>query len=148
MFGIISFINQFFRGLGGAFANSIVVILNHLIFKVVYLCAIFSFILLIIAYKINNYLLSSLIILIISLSILMFVVFNIYTVSKIHTYTIDKRRASTSSTNTFWGDFSSFVMLLLFKCIYDSCGLITTLVIFLILFVILLLPRKVINKLP
>ncbi len=142
LFGVVSFVNQLLRGIGGACANFFVKLFKTSITKIEYMFVILAFLMILSAYKVNNYIFSALAIFIVSAAIMLFVVFNIYTVSKIHANTPDASRASTSSTSTFWGDFSAFIMLISFKFLYDGVGLKYTLLIFFLLAMILLFPRR------
>lgn len=142
-YGIINFVNQFLRGMGGLFAKQVVEYTQkYKLIKIEYLSVIVSFLLLLWAHHHKNYILVTACLLVICFAIFMFVVFNIFTVSKIHENTQNENRATTSSTNTFFGDFSSFLLLLVFKFLYDGFGFINAMLIFLGLFIILLFPRK------
>lgn len=142
-YGIINFVNQFLRGMGGLFAKQVVEYTQkYKLIKIEYLSVIVSFLLLLWAHHLKNYILVTTCLLVICFAIFMFVVFNIFTVSKIHENTQNENRATTSSTNTFFGDFSSFLLLLVFKFLYDGFGFINAMLIFLGLFIILLFPRK------
>lgn len=142
-YGIINFVNQFLRGIGGLFAKQVVETLKPFkLVQVEYTAVVVSFLLLLWAYYIKNYILVTLALLIICVAIFMFVVFNIFTVSKIHENTQDEKRATTSSTNTFFGDFSSFLLLLIFKFLFDAVGFEKAMLGFLGVFIILLFPYK------
>ncbi len=149
LFGIVSFVNQSFRGLGGWFAHKFVSAIGKYLISIEYIFTVTSFLLLIIANYYKNYILSTAVIILISFSICLFVVFNVFTVSKIHENTPSSSRASTSSVNTFLGDFAAFAFLLMFKFVYDYMGIIPTQILFLILSIILLFPglKKIFNKL-
>ncbi|MBR1943210.1 MFS transporter [bacterium] len=142
-YGIITFINQSLRGFGGMFANRYCKIFsNEFLIKSEYTVSILSFLVLLIAVYVKNVWLTVASLILISFGIFMFVIFNIYTISKIHENIEDKYRATLASTNTFFSDFASFIMLLLFKISFDNFGLIKTLLIFLVIFLFLLRPYK------
>ena len=148
LFGIVSFVNQTLRGVGGLFAKQFTAKWHSKkLINIEYIATLCSFLLILSAYQMKNYIFISGVILTICLAICLFVIFNIYTVSKIHENTNDFNRATTSSTNTFFGDFASFFFLLSFKYLYDLCGITITLATFFILFSVLLFPRnKFLNK--
>lgn len=142
-FGAINFINQILRGMGGIVAKKICKVLQHnRLIKIEYYIVVFSFLILVTAINLKNMYFTVFSLIIISLGILMFVVFNILTISKIHASIDDKYRATLSSTNTFFSDFSSFILLLLFKISFDAFGLIPTILIFLAGTLFLLRPDK------
>jgi hypothetical protein len=143
LFGIISFINQSFRGLGGFFAKNIVerISSNRKLIIIEYFAVILSFLLLIIGYAIKNYVLTTIFLILICFAIFMFVIFGVFNIYKIHEYTFDYKRASTSSVNVFFEDFSSFLLLLIFKFLYDVLGIKYSLLIFAIIFMVLLFPN-------
>lgn len=142
-YGVINFINQILRGVGGAVAKKVCSILqNKSLIKTEYYIVVVSFLILVTAINLKNTYFTVISLIIISFGILMFVVFNILTISKIHENIEDKYRATLSSTNTFFSDFSSFILLLLFKVSFDSFGLIPTLLIFLGVALFLLRPDK------
>ncbi len=141
LFGLINFINQVFRGLAGKFANVFINKFKQYLFSIEYAAVVISFIFLILSLFIKNYVFVSVSLLLICCAIFLFVIFNIYTISKIHENTQDSNRASTSSANTFFGDFASFFFLIIFKCFYDNFGISKALIIFLILSLVLLFPK-------
>lgn len=142
-YGVINFINQFLRGIGGLTASKVINKLGERnLFKVEYMCVPVSFVLLLFAVWAKNPFSSVLTAIIISFAILFFVVFNIFSVAKIHENTPNYKRAMTSSTNTFFGDFASFVLLLGFKFLYDYFGLSNALLIYAVIFSILLLSMS------
>lgn len=142
-YGAINFTNQILRGMGGIAAKKVCQMFQykHLI-RLEYYIVVFSFLILITAINLKNIYFTVISLVIISFGILMFVVFNILTISKIHENIDDKYRATLSSTNTFFSDFSSFILLLLFKISFDYIGLIPTLLIFLGVVLFLLRPDK------
>ena len=142
-YGIINFINQLLRGIGGAYAQKISLILkNKTLVNLEYSVVIFSFLVLLYAIHLKNVWFTVLSLVVISIGILLFVIFNIYSISKIHENIQNKYRATLASTNTFFSDFASFFLLLMFKISYDYIGLIKTLLIFLVVFIFLLRPNK------
>lgn len=143
LFGVISFINQCLRGLGGFFAKNIIkkITSNKYLYFIEYFMVITSFVLLIIGYQTKNYILTTLFLIIICIAIFMFVIFGIFNTAKIHENTDDYKRASTSSINVFFEDFSSFLLLLIFKFLYDAVGINYSLFIYALIFTILLLPN-------
>jgi len=147
LFGIVSFTNQMLRAAGGIFANKFIKLLNdNILIKIEYFAVLISFLALIFAYGLKSYVSVSILILIVCLAICLYVIFNIYTVAKIHENVSDIHRATMSSTNTFLGDFASFFLLLSFKFIYDLFDIKITLLIFFILFLIILFPYKRVNE--
>ena len=147
IFGVVSFINQILRGIGGLCAKKFLnFISQNNLLKMEYLSVILSFLLILACYKIKLYIPILLCIVLICFAIMFFVIFNVLTVSKIHDNTDDCNRAVTSSTNTFFGDFASFFLLLVFKYLYDNFGIQNSLLIFLVLFTIILFPIKEMKK--
>ena len=148
LFAVASFINQIFRALGAGFAKKIVDKFSKSLINITYGFIIISFSCLIIANSLKQYIFSISVIFVISLAICFFIIFNIFTVSKIHEYATDNVRATTSSINTFLGDFSAFIFLLAFKFCYDFLGISTSIILFLITFSVLLFPgfQKIFNK--
>ena len=147
LFGLISFINQTLRAVGGWNANKILSKFSNkslIIFE--YAGVMISFALLLFGYITKNYILIFVPLVIICLIIMMFVVFNIFTVSKIHQYTKDYNRAVTSSTNTFIEDFMSVFLLLGFKVLYDKFGFIYSILISMIIVGLMLFPRMRVIK--
>ena len=140
LFGAASFINQIFRALGGYFANKIVFKYEKSLIGIEYFCVTLSLIMLITANYLKIYIFSFFAVFILSIAICLFVVFNIYTVSKIHTACQSSARATTSSVNTFIGDFTAFLFLLAFKFLYDIFDLNIALFIFTIIVLVLLYP--------
>ncbi len=143
IFGVISFINQSLRGLGGLCARRVTNIISPIgLLKLEYAVVILSFIAILISYRIKQYVPVSVCIILICFSIMFFVMFNVITISKIHEYIDDTNRATISSTNTFFGDFSAFILLLVFKFLYDYFGIFISLLIFAAIFAIILFPHK------
>ena len=140
-YGAINFINQLLRGLGGLWAKNCLRWKNDKLIKLAYLSVIVSFILLIAGYIVANCIITSIILILICLAILLFVVFNIFTVSRIHKNTYSFKRAAISSTNTFLTDFASFFLLLSFKFLYDALGVMNTIIIFAVVSIIVLFPK-------
>ena len=141
VFGILSFINQALRGIGGLFAEKICKTLNNTLIYIEYFVLLFSFILLLYAHSQKNYIIVLSALLVICVSILIFYVFNTYTISKVHANTQDYKRSTTSSTNTFFGDFASFLFLYLFKHLYDTLGFNISVCIFMMFSAIFLFPK-------
>ena len=147
-YGIVNFINQVLRGMAGLNAKFFSDKFSGFsLIKIEYSATIISFLILLYALSIKNYIIASVIIIIICIAIYLYVIFNIYTVCKIHENTQDYKRATTSSTNTFFSDFAAFLFLLIFKGLYDNIGLNKTLILFTVVFAIILFPaRKLLNK--
>ena len=142
LFGVINFINQILRGLGGFLAKNFTQkIYGTKIIIIEYIAVLLSFVLLLLGYDIKNYILTTGFLIIICFAIHLFVIFNIYNVSKIHEITYDYRRAATSSANTFFEDFASFFLLLIFKFLYDAQGFDGSLIIFGFISTIMLFPN-------
>ncbi len=140
-YGVVNFINQILRAGGALFAHRFIKnIKPYALINVVYLSVALSFGLLICGYIFKNYLLILLFLIIICIVIFMFVVFNIFSVAKVHENTKDFNRASTSSVYTFCDDFMSFFLLLNFKFLYDKIGILNSLVVFLVIAAVFLLP--------
>lgn len=141
LWGVVNFVNQMLRGLGGLSAKKIVSKISQTaLLKFEYASVLISFAVLILSVCLKNYIVAFICLMIICLAIFMFVIFNIFTIAKIHENTYDYKRATTSSTNTFFGDFASFALLLAFKFMYDLCGLIPSLLIFLLVSAVVLIP--------
>lgn len=142
-YGVINFINQFLRGLGGFYAKKVCnILVDKKLINTEYCVVIISFVILISAIYFKNVYFSVISLIIISFGILFFVIFNVFTISKIHENIDDKFRATLASTNTFFADFAAFLLLLMFKLSYDNFGLIKTLLIFLALILFVLRPNK------
>lgn len=142
LYGVVNFVNQMLRALGGLKAKEIVKkISNITLVRIEYAAVILSFLLLLAGYLIKNYIFIFISLLVICCAIFMFVVFSIFTVSKIHYYTYDYNRATTASVNTFVEDFLSVFLLLGFKYLYDKVGFAYSISIFIILVMIILFPR-------
>ncbi len=140
-YGAVNVINQLLRSFAGKAADFISRFYSKYLVLISYIFVFVSFLTLIFAYNVKNYILSFAVITFICVAVLFFLVFNIYTISLIHKNTQNINRATTSSTNTFFGDFSSFVFLLIFKYLHGFFGLNKTLLIFGILFLIILFPK-------
>ena len=146
-YGIINFTNQILRGAGGLGAKKVIKELGELWFtKIQYFAFLLSFSLLLCAILIKNFIFSICVLTFISVAICIFVMFNIFAIAKVHENTPDYIRATTSSTNTFFGDFMSFILLLSFKFLFDKFGLSISITIFLIIFAIILYPTKMIYQ--
>lgn len=140
LYGVISFINQIFRALGGLSAKTFAEKFKNILVTVEFSAVVLSFILLICAYQVKNYIFIFVSLLIICCAILLFVIFNIFNISNLHKNTNDQNRATSASVSIFAEDFASFILLLNFKFLYDKIGITNTLIIYFILAVILLFP--------
>ena len=140
LYGATNVINQLLRSLAGKVANFISKNYSKNLTLISYISSILSFILLIYSYSCKNIILAFFAILVMCIAVLLFLVFNIYTIALIHKNTQNINRATTSSTNTFFGDFASFVFLLIFKFLNDLLGLNNALIIFCAIFLIALFP--------
>lgn len=142
LFGVINFINQILRGLGGFMAKYFTSrIYGVKLVAIEYIAVAMSFILLLLGYHLKNYVLITIFLILICVAIYLFVIFGIYNVSKIHKVTYDYRRSTTSSVNTFFEDFASFFMLLMFKFLYDAHGFSGALITFGCISMIMLFPN-------
>lgn len=140
LYGATNVINQLLRSVAGKAANFISKFHCEKLVLFSYIFAISSFCLLIFAYSIKNFVIAFFAIVFICIAVLYFLVFNIYTISLIHQNTQNINRATTSSTNTFFGDFSAFAFLLIFKYLHDLFGLNNALLILTGLFLFILFP--------
>ncbi|MBO6257255.1 MFS transporter [bacterium] len=140
LYGVINFINQIFRAIGGLCAEKFALKFKNHIFVIEYIAVIVSFILLIAGYYINNYIFIFTALLIICIAIILFMIFNVFNVSNLHKNTQDVNRATSASVNSFAEDFTSFFLLINFKFIYDKLGIHNTLAIFIILAIFALAP--------
>lgn len=140
LYGVINFINQIFRALGGLSAEKFAGKFRDKLTSIEYLAVILSFILLIAGYKVKNYLFIFCALIIICLAILLFVIFSVFNVANLHKNTSDESRATSASVNIFAEDFMSFILLLSFKFVYDKFGIFNTLAIFMFFAIITLLP--------
>lgn len=142
-YGAISFINQLLRGAGGIWAKKINKKFGgSKLINLEFLTVSVSFLLLVSAIYFKNLIFTLITLFLLSTGILMFVAFNVFTISKIHENIEDKYRATLSSTNTFFSDFASFLLLFLFKIGYDNFGLIKTTLIFAAAILFLLRPHQ------
>lgn len=140
LYGIINFINQILRGIGGLSAKRFLQKFGNKLTLIEYCAVLCSFVLLITGYSIKNYLFIFSSLFFICIAITLFVIFSVFNISNLHKYTSDSNRATVASVNIFTEDFMSFFLLLNFKFIYDKLGIFSTLVIFMIFAVITLLP--------
>ena len=147
LYGLTNVINQLLRSLAGKVADLISKLYSKYLVLISYIFVILSFVLLFEAYKLKNVLFSFFSITFSCFAVLFFLVFSIYTISLIHKNTRNINRATTSSTNSFLGDFASFLFLLIFKYLYDIFGLFNALLIFLVLFLVALFPYSFRNNL-
>lgn len=140
LYGIISFINQIFRAIGGLSAKVFAQKHTNKLITTEYISVLVSFILLIAGYHIKNYILIFISLIIICGAILLFVIFNVFNISNLHKYTFDQNRATSASVSIFAEDFASFFLLLNFKFLYDKIGITNTLIVYMLFASIILLP--------
>ena len=142
LYGVINFINQVLRGVGGIKAKSVIGMFTKAkLFYIVYSVALLPFGLLLVGHFCRNYIFVFSLLTVICLAILLFVVFGIFNISKIHEYSQDSTRASSASVNTFVEDFASFLLLLGFKFLYDWFGFVNAILIFAICVAFILFPK-------
>ena len=142
LYGVINFINQVLRGVGGIKAKSVIGMFTKAkLFYIVYSVALLPFGLLLVGHFCRNYIFVFSLLTVICLAILLFVVFGIFNISKIHEYSQDSSRASSASVNTFVEDFASFLLLLGFKFLYDWFGFVNAILIFAICVAFILFPK-------
>lgn len=143
LYGIVNFINQILRAAGGYTSKEILAKFSKSgLFVAEFVSVVLSFGLLIAGYFMKNCVFTVGALVLICFAIYLFVVFNIFTVSKVHEITYDYKRAVTSSANTFFEDFMSFFLLIVFKFLYDGFGFIPAISIFGIAAIICLVPNK------
>ena len=140
LYGIINFINQIFRAIGGLIAKEFAAKLKKYLIAIEYFAVISSFILLISGYYIKNYIFVFCALFIICVAIILFMIFNVFNISNLHDNTENCSRATSASVNSFAEDFMSFLLLLNFKFIYDKLGIYNTLTIFMVFACIVLFP--------
>lgn len=141
LFGVINFINQALRALSGLTARRFLKKLQGLKLVIIqYAAVIISFILLFFGYKTDNYKLIFVNQVIISVAILLFMIFNIFTITRVHENSKDKNRASIASIKPFAEDFMSFFMLLSFKFLYDKFGIINSIILSAVIAAVMLFP--------
>lgn len=140
LYGVISFINQIFRAIGGFCAENILKLLKNNLILIEYCAVLSSFVLLITGYNVKNYIYIFFALILICAAIILFVTFNIFNVANLHKNTNDENRATSASVNIFAEDFMSFFLLLNFKFIYDKFGIFNTMAIFMMIAVIALMP--------
>ena len=140
LYGIINFINQIFRAIGGLIAKDFASKLKKYLIAIEYFAVLSSFILLIAGYYIKNYIFIFCALFIICMAIILFMIFNVFNISNLHKNTENSGRATSASVNTFAEDFASFILLLNFKFIYDKLGIYNTLTIFMVFACIILFP--------
>jgi len=142
MYGVIHFINQILRAAGGLNAEKIVNKFETFqLILIEYIAVIISFTFLLLGYLIKNNLFIFIGLIMICIAILLFVVFGIFNVSKIHINVPDYNRATCASVNTFVEDFASFFLLLSFKIAYDHFGIISSICAFALISAIVLYPK-------
>ena len=140
LYGIINFINQIFRAIGGLIAKNFASKFKKYLIAIEYFSVLLSFILLISGYYIKNYIFIFCALFIICIAIILFIIFNVFNISNLHKNTESSGRATSASVNTFAGDLVSFLLLLNFKFIYDKLGIYNTLTIFMVFACIILFP--------
>ena len=140
LYGIINFINQIFRAIGGLIAKNFASKFKKYLIAIEYFSVLLSFILLISGYYIKNYIFIFCALFIICIAIILFIIFNVFNISNLHKNTESSGRATSASVNTFAGDLASFLLLLNFKFIYDKLGIYNTLTIFMVFACIILFP--------
>ena len=140
LYGIINFLNQIFRGLGGLSAKTFIKKHKDKIVLIEYLAVIISFVLLILCYCIKNYVFIFISLLVICFAILLFVIFNVFNISNLHSNMGNEHRAALASVNIFADDFASFFLLINFKFLYDKLGIENTLAVYFVLAIIILFP--------
>lgn len=140
-YGIINFINQILRAAGGIYAEKFTKkFKSNTLIIIEYVAVIFSFALLILGYHIKNYIFIITALFLICLAILLFVIFNVFTVSQLHSFVSDDNRAASASVNSFVEDFTTFISLLSFRFVYDHLGITNSLIMFTIIAATILLP--------
>jgi len=141
LFGVINFINQALRALSGLTAGRFLRKFQGIrLVTIQYAAVIISFILLFSGYKTGNYMLVFINQIIISIAILLFMIFNIFTITKVHENSEDKNRASAASIKPFTEDFMSFFMLFIFKFLYDKFGIMNSIILSAVISAVILFP--------
>ncbi|MBR2068155.1 MAG: MFS transporter [Candidatus Gastranaerophilales bacterium] len=148
LFGVIYFINHTTRAFASLYAQKIINIIN---FKklglLVWVCYMFSFLIIILNRIYINPVFCFISLIIICLAIGMQMAYNVSTTSLVHKYAKNKTRATTSSVNYMIAGFCSSAFLMLFKNLIDYISPSKAFLIYAICFAfVLYLPYKISKK--